>query len=700
MFTAAKPIFIKGKSCETNFQAGFVCRFDASERKKYALKMAASTFCRVTLNGAFLHYGPARGPHGYLRVDEITIPAVPGENLLTFEVAGYNCPSFYTVDVPSFLQCEICEDGEAIAWTGRDFKGISLDAFREPKVSRYSFQRAFTEVYYLDSEATGWTKGDFEGEALEIADPGLAYIPRGFKVPEFKVTSAAKPVRSGVYTLKNSERHYCRNHIPSPEVKCFRYDELPNDVIGATDAEFIEREIGSSISAGQFRQFTFDGIDTGFIMTRLSVVSPAVVYVIFAEKYKPGTLDIKSGDASSDTLNVIKYRLPVGEYSLESFECYSLKHIALLVESGEVENCGFRLREYCYPILDIAVNTGDATLDRTFEACRQSFRQNTVDCFMDCPGRERGGWLCDSYFTGMASLLFTGDTECERHFLDNFRIAKYPENGLPRGLLPMCYPGDNVWDSTIPQWTMWYVMEVGAFGKRGGDASRYKEIIEQIIGFFEGYENPDGMLEKLPYWNFVEWTKANDWVQDVSYPTNMLYTGVLRTAAEILGRPELCEKADKVRDRIIEQSFDGEYFRDHAVRMPDGTLEVLNDRSDICQHEALMFDIFSPADERFAVLMESIRNRFGVLGDRSGLPAAMEPLDLFIGFAVRVEVLMKLEMYAQNLEEIKAVYGVMAEATGTIWEHRQGIASLNHGFGSFIAVRILDCLRKLGKLEE
>ena len=198
MFTAAKPIFIKGKSCETNFQAGFVCRFDASERKKYALKMVASSFCRVTLNGAFLHYGPARGPHGYLRVDEITIPAVPGENLLTFEVAGYNCPSFYTVDVPSFLQCEICEDGEAIAWTGRDFKGISLDAFREPKVSRYSYQRAFTEVYYLDSEAAGWTKGDFEGEALEIADPGLAYIPRGFKVPEFKVTSAAKPVRSGV----------------------------------------------------------------------------------------------------------------------------------------------------------------------------------------------------------------------------------------------------------------------------------------------------------------------------------------------------------------------------------------------------------------------------------------------------------------------------------------------------------------------
>ena len=695
MFTAAKPIFIKGKSKETNFQAGFVCRFDASEGKKYTLRMAASTFCRVTLNGEFLHYGPARGPHGYLRVDEIPVPAKPGENLLTFEVAGYNCPSFYTVDIPSFLQCEICENGEVVAYTGRDYKGVSLDTLREPKVSRYSYQRAFTEVYYLDSKAADWKNGDFDGEELEISDPGLEYIPRGFKIPEFRVKAPAKPVRAGVYALKNSERRYCRNHIPSKDVKCFRYEELPNDVIGATDADFTEREIGEKISAGQFRQFTFDGIGAGFIITKLKVSSPAVVYVIFAEKYKPGTSDIDSGDASSDTLNVIKYRLPVGEYTLESFECYSFKHIALMVESGEVESCEFRLREYCYPIRNITVKTGDPTLDKTFEACRQSFRQNTIDCFMDCPGRERGGWLCDSYFTGMASLLFTGDTECERLYLDNFSIAKFPEPGLPRGLLPECYPGDNLWSSSIPQWTMWYVMEVGAFGERGGDTSRYREIVERILGFFEPYENSDGLLEKLPFWNFVEWTRANSWVQDVNYPTNMLYTGVLRTAAKVLDRPELCEKADRIRDEIVKQSFDGEYFRDHAKRMPDGSLAVLDDRSDICQHEALMFDIFDPADPKFAALMESIRNRFGVLGNRSGLPADIEPLDLFIGFAVRIEVLMKLGMYEQNLEEIKAVYGAMAEATGTIWEHRKGYASLNHGFGSFVAVRILDCLRGL-----
>ena len=36
----------------------------------------------------------------------------------------------------------------------------------------------------------------------------------------------------------------------------------------------------------------------------------------------------------------------------------------------------------------------------------------------------------------------------------------------------------------------------------------------------ERYENGEGLLQNLPSWNFVEWSKANTWVQDVNYPTN------------------------------------------------------------------------------------------------------------------------------------------------------------------------------------
>lgn len=695
MFTEAKPIFIKGKNFETNFQAGFVCKFNAEKGKKYSLKLAASTLCRVTLNGKFLHYGPARPPHGYLKVDEIAFTPKYGENILAFEVAGYNCPSFYTLDIPSFLQCEIIEDGEVKACTGRDFKGISLNSLREQRAARYSFQRAFSEIYYYDSEKANWQNGDFESEELEISDPCLSYIPRGFKLPEFNLVKPAKYVREGKYTLKNRALELCRFFVPCETVKTFSYNELPNDILSATDAEFVEEDIGNNISASEFRQFEFENIRTGFVKTKITVLSDAVIYVVFSEKLCGK--DIPTSNGHCDTLDIIKYKLPKGEYELESFECYSLKYIALMVESGEVSDCMFTLREYTYPVKPFAVKTGDTILDKTVEACYQGFRQNTLDCFMDCPGRERGGWLCDSYFTGMASYMFTGDTESEKAFLDNFRLAKFP--GLPDGLLPECYPGDNLWDSSIPQWTLWFVMEVYEFSKRGGDPLPFEELIDRILNFFKSYENSDGLLEKLPYWNFVEWTKANNWVQDVNYPTNMLYAGVLRAIARLYDRPELYKKADSICDTIVEQSFDGEFFRDHAKRNADGTLEVLPDRSAICQHEAVMFEVININVPKFATLKKAIYDSFGATGNKSITPSDIEPLDLFIGFAVRVEVLMKLGLYEKNLEEMKEVYGAMANATGTLWEHRNGGASRNHGFGSFVAVRIVDCLKALRGIE-
>ena len=84
-------------------------------------------------------------------------------------------------------------------------------------------------------------------------------------------------------------------------------------------------------------------------------------------------------------------------------------------------------------------------------------------------------------------------------------------------------------------------------------------------------------------------------------------------------------------------------------------------------------------------------------GDASGLPEGFEPLDLFIGFAVRVLVMQKLGLYRRNLEEIKVLYGSMALKTGTIWEIRKGWASLNHGFGAFVSTAILDAMRELRK---
>ena len=61
------------------------------------LKIAASGFYKVYLNGEFFYFGPARCAHGYYRVDEIKLPLKNGLNHIAIETVNYYVNSFYAL---------------------------------------------------------------------------------------------------------------------------------------------------------------------------------------------------------------------------------------------------------------------------------------------------------------------------------------------------------------------------------------------------------------------------------------------------------------------------------------------------------------------------------------------------------------------------------------------------------------------------
>ena len=129
---------------------------------KAVLRIAASSLYRICLNGKFIGHGPARGPHGYYRVDEWPLgrKQLLDENLLAIEVAGYNVNSYYLLDQPAFLQAEVISDGKVLASTaghGRSFEAAIIKE-RVQKVQRYSFQRPFTEYYRLAEGYDQWRR--------------------------------------------------------------------------------------------------------------------------------------------------------------------------------------------------------------------------------------------------------------------------------------------------------------------------------------------------------------------------------------------------------------------------------------------------------------------------------------------------------------------------------------------------------------
>jgi alpha-L-rhamnosidase len=323
-------------------------------------------------------------------------------------------------------------------------------------------------------------------------------------------------------------------------------------------------------------------------------------------------------------------------------------------------------------------------LNEIYKAARQTFRQNTVDIFMDCPSRERAGWLCDSYFTAIMEKEFTGHSAVAHNFYENFAL---PESfaHLPEGMLPMCYPSDHYNGSFIPNWALWFIIQIDDYARRGGDpalVANLKPRIEKLLKYFEKFENQDGLLEKLDGWVFVEWSKANELVQDVNYPSNMLYSAALSSAARLYRNDSWLKKSALIKQTIRKQSFNGTFFVDNAVRGTDGKLQVTKNTTEVCQYYAFFFNVATP--DTYPDLWKKLTTEFGPnRNDKTTWPDVYKA-NAFIGNYLRLDILSGYGLQGQLLGEIQDYFYNMARITGTLWENMGSQASCNHGFASYI----------------
>lgn len=700
-FRSAKPVWPKGRETEMNVLAGFRAAFEATSQDKATLRVAASTIYRAWLNGEFLGCGPARGPHGYFRVDAWPLAGKlkPGKNLVAIEVAGYNANSYYLLDQPSFLQAEVVAGERVLASTGAAGTPFAAQVLkhRVEKVQRYSFQRPFIEVYHLSPDYDRWLRdpaASFSGIETAV-QPNKNLLPRRAPYPDFAQARPRKIVGAGTVEKRATvETLWKDRSLVNVGPKLKGYPEKDLELVVSTEmqqyasrptAGFKESAPAAPIAlrGGAYRIVDFGENLTGFLGLSITCVQKARFALVFDEILASGDVDFKR----LGCVNAIRCDLQPGSYRLESIEPYTLRYLKLICLDGEcrVSRAGdVYLREYSHPAAkDVRFACSDPRLNQLFAAGVSTFRQNTLDVFMDCPSRERAGWLCDSFFTARVAGDLEGRPLVEDAFFENFLLPEQFAH-LPDGMLPMCYPADHNDGVFIPNWSLWFVLELEEYASRGGDRTVIEGLrprVMRLFDFFRQFENQDGLLEKLPSWVFVEWSAANRFVQDVNYPSNMLYAAALAAASRTYHAPALAEKAERIRDVIRRQSFDGKFFVDNAVRRK-GKLEVTTNRSEVCQYFAFFFHVASP--DTHPPLWQTLRDEFGPDRQKKKLYPEVHAANSFVGNMLRMELLSRNGRRQQILDESIAYLLYMAERTGTLWENVGPTASCNHGFASHI----------------
>ena len=693
---AAEPIWTAAEKGEINSSVAFISDFDWDGVQPLKLRLAGCSVFKVFVNGEFAAYGPARGPHGWFRMDEWGIAkfAKKGRNLLAIEGVAYNTTTYYIINHAPFLWAEVLAGDKVVRATG-DGKWDASFTGRARKAPRYSLQRAQSEIYEVGKYFEWWKRPALMGriciKSLVITNvPPVKLLERGAPYPTFEMDRTYRPTDVLSVKLRTGDLGKEPNFWDEKMSilgKTYSRDELK--CIPAL--EWWKREIKSkrqSKAKGEGEQWKIDsscGVryegainDTGFLRLKVKVTKPGRILVGFDEILVNGKLDFLNRFGCN---NIVMWDVKEpGEYTFESFEPYTFKYAEVIMLEGEATVERLEMRTYKNPNATRACTLTDPADRKIFEAARETFAQNAVDVFTDCPSRERAGWLCDSYFTGPAEHFFTGKNEIERTFLRNFALAeKFPH--LPEGMVPMCYPGDHVNKNYIPNWSMWFVLELANYFERTGDRETVgllRPRVEGLLKFYAKYLNADGLLENLPGWVFVEWSHANETklVKDgVNWPSNMTYAEVLAKAAKLYGDNGLLAQSERIKRLIRERSFDGTWFRDNAKH---------SDVTETCQYYAFFHGIATP--KTHPELWKRLTDEFGPERQKKGLYKEVWPSNAFIGNLMRLIVLKREGLDEQVAREIRGYYLKMAEATGTLWEYDRPEASCNHGFASYLAI--------------
>jgi len=705
---AAVPVWPIGREGEMNGFYSFRASVVSDVAAKGVLKATAGYSYRARVNGGFVGYGPARSAPGFFRVDEWPVELSAGTNTVELEVAGYNCNNFYLPDQAPFIQAEVSVGDRVLAQTAKCGDFVAREAGRVRKVPRFCYQRGFAEIYRLPEAHT---------EALPLAEQSAkTLLPREWAYPDFSVTEPFAAVSTERVVRDESVKPHTDRCLVQchPGYKIFPLEELAeNPHYDLQKLKTISRQKGAAAKEGWYALSRETGVVfettrefAGFPRFRARCREPVTLYFTFDEFVQPdGSVD----NFRAETLGAVIWHLAPGEYDLEGFEPVACKAARILAVGGEAEVTAPSVRTYVSPSADCATfRASDPAFEKIFNAAKASYAANAVDCLTDCPIRERAGWLGDSFFTGRASQWLTGSGKNERLFFDNFlRPERFDCEPEFTGLVPAVWPVDLMTkDCFIPNYDLWLVQELEDHVRRTGDkvvAEAFRARVLGLIAALDTRLNSDGLLENLPGWVFVEWSRANSLVQDVNYPSNMMYAETLDAAARLYGLPAFAGRAAKMRETIRRQSLTADgWYSDNAVRQKDGSLRLSGERTEVCQYYAFFTGVATK--ERDAKLWnrlvkdfgpERIKNAKWDCGDnlwlrlstpiRKGVWKEIWPANMIFGTCLRMELLSREGRSAQIAREMKEHFLPMAEKTGTLWEHGDPRASCCHGFAAIAA---------------
>jgi hypothetical protein len=270
-----------------------------------------------------------------------------------------------------------------------------------------------------------------------------------------------------------------------------------------------------------------------------------------------------------------------------------------------------RSRFTAYPFEERARFTSDdPQLAKIWEVGWRIARLCAHETYMDCPYWEQLQYAGDTRIQALISLYMTGDDRLVKNAIESLDESRTPE-GLTQSRYPTSTP------QYIPQFSLFWIGMMHDLWCYRGDVDflrNYLPGMRDVLGWFERRLAPSGMLGRLKWWNFVDWSKEfNDGRPPLDHAGQSSILSLqlalgLRDAADL--EDAYGSKEQAARDRELSQRITAAVYKlcwDPARQLLADTPE----RKTFSQHAnvfAVLADAF-PAAEQEGVMKTVFADR-------------------------------------------------------------------------------------------
>lgn len=540
----------------------------------FIVHISADNRYKFFVNGEWVCWGPARGDIYHWNFETIDLAPYlkEGRNILAAQAWNYGS---YAPMVQQSLQTGFILQGngeaESLADTNASWKAIQNQAYTPLVTNLYTY-------FVIDpGEKVELFDHPWDWEQLEYIDD--AWLEAGETAPGLAF---------GLFEPWHETVMLRPRQVPLMEMKTQRIANLRRSEGIKPPANFLKKPQSFTIPANTKITLLMDQsfLTTAYPVLKVSAGNEAVVKLGYAESLfidegKPDPQTVHKGNRNEVEEKV--FRGFKDQWTLEGGQNRTIVPLfwrAFRYLQLEVETKGEPLiLEDLYGIytgypfaFKANFDAGAPLMNKILEVGWRTARLCAHDTYMDTPYYEQLQYVGDTRIQALVSLFNSGDDRLMRNAIEQISHSQ-SLGGITMSRFPTRMP------QYIPPFSMWWIAMVNDHFKYRGDSSLVKSmlpVVRSVLDYFHSYQQENGSLSQMPYWNFTDWATGEGWRAGVAPSTEngnsasldlqlMLAYQAAEPLERAMGLPAL---ADAYKERANKLSHTiGELYWDNGKKM-------------------------------------------------------------------------------------------------------------------------------------